>query len=146
MKRWILWLTAFMSASAVTAHAHHSIAGVYDTGRQVTIEGVVAQFHFVNPHPYVTVDVKRGGGAQQWRLEMDNHSELAQIGVTGETFKAGDRIVVIGSPARSQSLSLYIRRLDRPLDGFWYEQVGSSPRIRFPRGERGKTAASPQSF
>src|SRR5690242_11354591 len=27
---------------------------------------------------------------------------------------------------------LYIRKLDRPADGFRYEQVGTSPRVRFP--------------
>jgi hypothetical protein len=99
----------------------------------VKVEGVVAQFHFINPHPFVTIDVKNDSGrTQQWRLEMDNRFELSEIGMTAETLKPGDRVVVSGSPARSQSQSLYIRRLDRPADGFWYEQVGSSPRIRVP--------------
>ena len=129
-----LLFAAGIAISVTAIHAHHSIAGVYDSNRQVTLEGIVAQFHFINPHPFVTMDVTKGSGtAQQWRLEMDNRSELAQIGVTGETLKPGDRIVVTGSPAREQSQSLYVRRLDRPADGFWYEQVGSSPRIRAPR-------------
>ena len=118
----------------MSTHAHHSIAGVYDTNRQVTIEGVITQFQFVNPHPYLIVDVKNGNGsAQQWRLEMDNRWELAEIGVTSQTLKQGDRVVVTGSPARApQSQSLYVRKLDRPADGFQYEQVGASPRIRVP--------------
>ncbi len=61
---------------------------------------------------------------------MDNRSELAEIGMTSQTLKPGDRIVVTGNPARTKSQSLYIRKLDRPADGFRYEQVGSSPRIR----------------
>lgn len=28
----------------------------------MTIEGIVALFHLVNPHPFVTVDVKDGNG------------------------------------------------------------------------------------
>jgi hypothetical protein len=44
-----------------------------------------------------------------------------------------DRIVVTGSVAREQASSLYVRRLDRPADGFRYEQVGSSPRVRLPK-------------
>jgi hypothetical protein len=115
---------------------HHSIAGVYDGSRQVTIDGIVAQFHFVNPHPFVTVDVKNASGAtQQWRLEMDNRWELVEVGMTENTLKEGDRVVVTGSPGRTQSQSLYIRRLDRPADGFRYEQVGNSPRIRVPGKE-----------
>jgi len=82
----------------------------------------------------VTVEVKQdSGGAQQWRLDMDNLRELVQAGMTSQTLKPGDRIVVTGSPARAKSQSLYIRRLDRPADGFQYEQVGNSPRIRTPR-------------
>ena len=78
----------------------------------------------------MTVDVKDGkGSAQQWRLEMDNLSELSEVGVTSGTLKPGDRVVVSGSPGKTQSQTLYIRKLDRPLDGFRYEQVGTSPRI-----------------
>ena len=64
---------------------------------------------------------------------MDNRFELAGIGVTAETLRPGDRIVVTGSVGREQATSLYVRRLDRPADGFRYEQVGSSPRVRLPK-------------
>ena len=133
MKR-ILSVALGIGIFAMAAYAHHSIAGVYETNRQVTIEGIVTQFHFVNPHPFLTVDVKDGNGSpQQWRLEMDNLSELSEIGVTSGTLKPGDRVVVSGSPGRRESQSLYIRKLDRPVDGFRYEQVGSSPRISTKR-------------
>jgi hypothetical protein len=36
---------------AAAVGAHHSIAGVYDTSRQVTVEGTVTQFQFISPHP-----------------------------------------------------------------------------------------------
>jgi hypothetical protein len=120
-----------MAMYVVAMQAHHSIAGYYDSSRQVTLEGVIAEFHFVNPHPFVLLDVTPNNGAvQKWRLEMDNRGELAQIGVTSETFKKGDRILVSGSPARSQPQGLYVLKLDRPADGLRYEQIGTSPRIR----------------
>ena len=132
MKRWIIpSLVAGLSLTLTAAHAHHSISGVYDTNRQITVEGVVTEFHFINPHPFLTMDVKQGAVGQQWRLEMDNRSELAEVGVTRDTFKAGDRVVVSGNPASAQAQNLYIRRLDRQADGFRYEQVGTSPRINF---------------
>jgi hypothetical protein len=100
-------------------------------GSTVTIEGVVKEFHFVNPHPFVTVDVKDTTGASRsWQAEMDNRWELVEIGMTSNTLKPGDRLIVTGSPARARSHSLYVRRLERPADGFQYEQVGNSPRIR----------------
>ena len=134
MSRWILLFAAGFAISVRPAQTHHSVSGMYDTSQQVTFEGVVAQFHFVNPHPYVTLEVRQdGGGTQQWRLEMDNLRELVQVGMTGETLKPGDRVVVKGNPVKSKSQGLYIRKLDRPADGFQYEQVGSSPQIRVAR-------------
>ena len=133
MVRGALVFAAAFAFSGMAAHAHHAIASVYDNSRQVTIDGIVAQFQLVNPHPFLFIDVKDGtGAAQLWRVEMDNRGELAAIGVTANTFKPGDRVVVTGSLARTQPQSLYVLRLDRPADGFWYEQVGRSPKIRAP--------------
>jgi hypothetical protein len=111
---------------ASAAEAHHSIAAVYDGTRQQRLEGIVAEFQFINPHPFVIVTVDAG---ESWRLEMDNRFELADIGVTSETLKPGDRVVVSGSLGRTEPRTLYIRQLDRPADGFRYEQVGSRPRV-----------------
>jgi len=122
---------AVVAVSGAGADAHHSISSVYDSSRQANIEGIVAQFQLINPHPFLFIDVTDGAGtAQRWRLEMDNRSELVAIGVTARTLKPGDRVVVRGSLARTQPQALYLLRLDRPADGFWYEQVGNSPRIR----------------
>jgi hypothetical protein len=137
MNRWTLALAAAIAIGGSSLHAHHSISSVYDGSRQLTIEGTVAQFQLVNPHPFLLIDVKAGGtgDAQRWQLEMDNRSELATIGVTASTFKPGDRVVVRGSLARTQGQRMYLLRLDRAADGFWYEQVGQSPRIRPPTNE-----------
>jgi hypothetical protein len=133
--RLLLALVFAAAASASrTAVGHHSIAAVYDGSRQQRLEGVVAEFQFVNPHPFVIVAVDASGAQEQWRLEMDNRFELQGIGMTGETLKPGDRVVVTGSLGRTEPRTLYIRRLDRPADGFRYEQVGSRPRIGTDRG------------
>jgi hypothetical protein len=131
MKWWVALVAAAFAANAAAARAHHSISSVYDSSRRATVEGTVAQFQLVNPHPFLLIDVNDAAGqAQRWRLEMDNRWELAEIGVTANTFKPGDRVVVTGSLSRTQPHGMYMLRLDRPLDGFWYEQVGQSPRIR----------------
>ena len=131
----MLLVAAAIAVGGTATHAHHSISSLYDSKRQVTMEGTVAEFHLVNPHPFLFIDVKsRTGEAQRWQLEMDNRSELAAVGVTASTFKPGDRVVVTGSLARTQGQRMYLLRLDRAADGFWYEQVGQSPRIRTPAG------------
>jgi hypothetical protein len=117
-------------ACCAAAEAHHSIAGMYDQSRRVTLDGVIAQFQFVNPHPFVMVDVRDAGGvAQSWKAELDNRWELLDIGLTATTFKAGDRVIVSGSPGRDRTALMYVWRLERPADGLLYEQVGTSPRV-----------------
>src|SRR5690606_8665452 len=106
-----------------------SIRGVYDDSRQVTVEGEVAEFRLVAPHPLLVIDVDAGGATQSWRLEMDNRFELLDIGMTAETLKAGDRVIAAGSASRTEPHRLYLRKLERPADGFRYEQLGSRPRI-----------------
>ena len=135
MKRWAFLVAAAIALGGTATHAHHSISSLYDSSRQVTIEGIVVEFQLVNPHPFLFIDVKgRTGEAQRWQLEMDNRRELVSIGVTASTFKPGDLVVVNGSLARRSVQKLYLLRLDRRADGFWYEQVGPSPRIRTPTG------------
>jgi hypothetical protein len=131
MKPWAFLVATAIAVGGTATHAHHSISSVYDSSRQVTIEGIVAEFNLVNPHPFLFIDVKgRTGEAERWQLEMDNRRELVSIGVTPSTFKPGDLVVVTGSLARRSGQKLYLLRLDRRADGFWYEQVGPSPRIR----------------
>ena len=122
-----------IACGGLKLHAHHAISSVYDSSRQVTLDGVVAQFQLVNPHPFLVIDVTGDTGKpQSWRLEMDNLWELAAIGVTATTLRPGDRVRVSGSLSRAQDQRMYLLRLDRPVDGFWYEQVGQSPRISTP--------------
>ena len=118
-------ICACVCAVSQGAAAHHSISAVYDGTRQQRVEGIVADFQFVNPHPFVIVTVDN----EVWRLEMDNRFELAGVGMTSETLRPGDRVVVSGSLGRTEPRTLYIRQLDRPSDGFRYEQVGSRPRV-----------------
>jgi hypothetical protein len=126
----LLWLSV---ASACAASAHHSFASIYDSSRSVTLDGVVSEFLFIHPHPYLVIDVTQPGGARQsWRAEMDNRFELADIGVTGRTFRPGDRVIASGSPGRKESQTLYLMKLERPSDGLRYEQIGATPSIHIP--------------
>jgi hypothetical protein len=121
----------FVCCSAV--EAHHSIAGMYDESHPVTVDGLVAEFHFVNPHPFVLLQVRDSSGRDQtWKLELDNRGELVDVGMTATTLKPGDRLTVTGGPAYKQPNAMYVRRMQRA-DGFLYQQVGFSPKISGPR-------------
>ena len=132
MRNWtgpILMLSLFASA----AQAHHSLSN-YDSGRSVSADGVIEEFHFVNPHPFLMVGVTAPSGVREiWRLEMDNLYELDEIGISKTTFKSGDRVTVSGNPDRTKPREIYLRRLDRPSDGLRYEQIGLRPRLSSTR-------------
>lgn len=132
MRNWtgpILTLSLF----AFPAQAHHSLSG-YDSGRNVRADGVVEEFQFVNPHPYLMIAVTAPSGVRQtWRLEMDNLHELDEVGISKTTFKPGDRVTISGWPGRTERREIYLRRLDRPSDGLRYEQIGLSPRLTYSR-------------
>jgi hypothetical protein len=133
---------ALALACGGAAEAHHSIAGTYDQNRRITLDGVISQYQFVNPHPFVVVDIADANGAtRSWKAELDNRWELLEVGMSPTTFKAGDRVMVSGSPGRDGTALLYVWRLERPADGFLYEQIGTSPHVsRLPldsaRGQR----------
>ena len=116
---------------AFTVEAHHSISGMYDTRREVRIEGVVTQFEFINPHAFLTVEVRETDRApQRWRVELDDRGELSEIGMTAQTLQPGNQVIVVGSAARREANRLYLVRLDRPADGYSFEQVNGRPRLR----------------
>ena len=125
-------VVATVAALAAALDAHHSISAIYDSRRQVTVTGNVRDFQFVNPHPWIGLDVAGDAGrVQTWRLELDNRFELVDVGMRSDTLKPGDTVVATGSAGRDGSRSLYVRQLDRPADGLRYEQVGASPRLQW---------------
>ena len=122
---------AVLVAAAAPVAAHHSISAVYDNRQQVTLTGSVREFQFVNPHPWIGLDVTGADGVRQWRLELDNRWELVDVGMKPDTFKPGDVIVATGSSGRDGARAVYVLRLDRASDGLHYEQRGQSPSLRF---------------
>lgn len=122
-------MTLALSLFATAAQAHHSLSS-YDESRTVTAEGVVDEFHFINPHPVLVIAVTAPSGVRQiWRLEMDNRFELDEIGITEMTFKPGDRVTVSGWPGKMKPNEMYLRRLERPSDGLLFEQIGTRPQL-----------------
>jgi hypothetical protein len=135
MTRWMARLAVglVVIAAASPLLAHHAISGIYDSSKRVTVEGAVREFQFINPHPFLIIEVTEGGKTLEWRLEMDNRYELIDEGMSADTLKRGDRIVASGSQSRTHPQGMYLMRLDRPSDGFRYEQIGASPRVRHAR-------------
>jgi hypothetical protein len=133
MKRWTSWVAFGLIVAGTPVIAHHAISAIYDSSKRVTVEGAVREFQFINPHPFLIIEVSASGKTLEWKLEMDNRFELIDEGMKADTLKPGDRVVASGSLSRTSPQGMYLMRLDRPSDGFRYEQIGASPRVRLAR-------------
>ena len=123
MKRYLVVL--FVAATALVgarAYAHHSFAATYLEDQTVKIQGELVQFLFRNPHSFVHVNVKeKDGKLVRYAVEWGGAGQLAGQGVTRETLKIGDQVVIEGSPGRNpKDHRVRMVYLLRPKDGFSY--------------------------
>ena len=124
MKRYLAVLlvaAAVAVASENRASAHHSFAATYLEDQSVTIEGELVQFLFRNPHSFVHVMAPDPQSKEQvrWAVEWGGGGQLGQQGVTRETLKPGDHVVITGSPGRNPAdHRLRMRTIFRPKDGW----------------------------
>ncbi|PYR69718.1 MAG: hypothetical protein DMF88_05160 [Acidobacteria bacterium] len=112
-------LVAVLTAGA--AYAHHSY-GAYYENQTITIEGTLETIRFANPHVIMTL---RTEAQQLYTLEWQNLVQLRHGNVGPTTLKAGDRIVVIGSPPRDPSSHMItlLREISRPSDGWRWRRT-----------------------
>lgn len=114
----------------VVGLAHHSIGADFNRDMYITVEAVIQDFRFVNPHPFATAKVVRGDGQQQeWTLLMDDLWELREFGFTPATFQPGDELVVIGFRSIREPSTVYVRRMERPSDDFVWLHEGEDETI-----------------
>jgi len=128
MKRYLAILVVAAAAFLGTrADAHHSFAATYLEDQTVTIEGELVQFLFRNPHSFVHVMVKEKDGTMvRYAVEWGGAGQLGGQGVTRETLKPGDHVVISGSPGRNPAdHRVRMVTLERPKDGFgWGKKAG----------------------
>jgi hypothetical protein len=86
------------------------VAPHYDDAQQVTIEGVVTEFQFINPHAFVYLRVVDSAGREAiWHCELASRSVLARNGLTAEKFAPGTKVKITGSQARHNPTGCALR-------------------------------------
>ena len=102
-------------ALAGQASAHHSIQAQFDINKHITVSGTVARVEFINPHSYLTVNVKDADGkVTRWAFEMAAAGQLRRAGLSRADrggLKAGDEVTVIALAARDGSNSGLLQEL-----------------------------------
>jgi hypothetical protein len=109
-------------AAALPAAAHHSWSASYDLARSSRISGVVTRVLYQSPHSALVVDVDAaGGGTERWTVEWASPSRLRERGITEDTIRSGDHLIIDGNPHREPATrSLRLQKLLRSRDGFAY--------------------------
>jgi uncharacterized protein DUF6152 len=118
VKRFVFGLVGAAALTGATAYAHHSFAATYIVDKEIKIEGDLVQFMFRNPHSFVHVQAPDDTGQmQRWAIEWAAAGQLT--GISRDTLKPGDHVIVSGNPGRTaEDHRLRMRSILRPKDGF----------------------------
>jgi uncharacterized protein DUF6152 len=98
-------ITALLSIGAlvVTAvpHLAHHSGTMFEKDKTITVEGVVKQFQYTNPHSWLLVDVKnKNGTVTTWGFEAEGPSTLQRAGIRPSDFAAGTKLKITGHPMK----------------------------------------------
>ena len=130
-----LILSLVAAVAAMPAIAHHSFSA-FDMDREIVIEGVVYSYQLTNPHAHLTVKVPPGGKepgkAGTWDVEGAAANIMRRQGWTAQSFKAGDRITLVGHPLKSGDRGLSLFYVIKPDGSRLYQDIarpkaGASP-------------------
>ena len=91
------------AATLVTApvlSAHHS-GTMFDDTKEVTVQGVVKEFQYTNPHSWLLVDVTGADGkVTTWGFEAEGPTTLMQMKVRRSDFTPGTKLTISGHPMK----------------------------------------------
>ncbi len=126
MKRMALALAA-VATLAIPAFAHHSFA-MFDMDKNVTYNGTVTDWKWINPHVHFTVLVKPGSGVDPATVgsgDVDGGSVniMGRQGWTRATYKASDPITLVGHPVRDASKGISLFYAIRPDGSRLYHDI-----------------------
>jgi hypothetical protein len=102
-----LLFVAALLVIGVPLSAHHGTGVSYDASKPVTMNGVVTEFRYANPHPQLFFDVTDDKGVvAHWSGEFyPNPAQLVQAGWGRKRSEAaltpGTKITVTVAPARA---------------------------------------------
>jgi uncharacterized protein DUF6152 len=116
---------AAMLALPLLAAAHHS-GVMFEEQKEVTLEGVVKEFQFTNPHSWLLVDVTgKDGSVTTWGFEAEGPTTLIRNGIRPADFRVGTKLTITGHPMKD----------GRPA-ALWVKAVRADGKDFYPSGRR----------
>ena len=99
----IAGVAAALVLSCSAAVAHHSFA-MFDLGKDVTVDAVVKEIQFTNPHVWLQIMVADGkGGQTEYSIESGAPGMMLRNGWKPSTLKAGDKVKLTMHPLKNGS-------------------------------------------
>jgi uncharacterized protein DUF6152 len=125
MRKVVVLLVAFVVVASI-AYGHHSYGATYNTKKEIKLQGKLVQFVYRNPHSFVHLQAPDDNGVmQRWAVEWSGTAQLANNGVTRESLKVGDEVVIVARPSRVETeYRALMVSLKRPSDGFTWGARG----------------------
>ena len=102
--RGLLLASILVLAALAVPSAHHSVTGQFDMSKPVTLMGTISKVDWINPHPYVYLDVRDANArVRTWALSTLPIPMLRKAGLTKESLfgKPGEVVTVVAFPARN---------------------------------------------
>lgn len=130
MKRVFLSLLVLASSPLF---AHHNWRATYDQAQRTSIQGVIEDVRWRNPHLGFTLLISSDAGQVAWELETSSPQRAQRRGISSADIPLGTEVSVEGFPARDGSTRFQVLTMTMP-DG----QVIEFQRERGGRGERGE--------
>ena len=97
--------TLALGLAAPDAGAHHS-PSLFDTGQTVSVEGIVTDYRWANPHVFIEIEAEEPDGTTtSWTVEASWPAELVAHGISRDTLEPGNSVRVTGNPARNETRS-----------------------------------------
>jgi hypothetical protein len=83
------------------ASAHHSDA-MFDSGKEVVLNGTVKEFQYTNPHSWIQLLVPAAAGAPvEWSIETAAPIVLLRAGIKPTSLQPGDKVSLRFHPMKS---------------------------------------------
>lgn len=112
--------------------AHHSVPVNFDQSKEASIEGVLTEIKWVNPHAHFRINVRQpDGSVLEWLVEMGATNTMKRAGFPMERFMVGERYTIIGAPGR-RDRAILLEEVVMPDGG----HLTPTMRPRTPNGPR----------
>lgn len=103
---------AALLCSANMANAHHSFAATFKSDETNTVEGIVTDFRFSNPHVVITLDVtNEDGSTTNWMAEGGAATGWRRAGWANDSLNEGDMLRITGSATHDGSPMVSIQSM-----------------------------------